>query len=179
MAWLYKRKGSKKLWIGWRSGSSQFLKSTGTANKAAAEKKLREQEFLLQAHIDGRLTEQFYEALTGKARPSVPLSTAVQDWLKEAGATTSPGTVEKYEHVANDFLKFIRAGESAPLLGDVKTEDVRQFLNDQRTRISARTVNVYRKILSGFFVRAVKNEIIKEQSSDADKGIQGQPGRSR
>ena len=131
---------------------------------------------MLQAKIDGRLTEQFYEALTGKVRPSVPLFSAVKDWLAEARATTAPGTVEKYEHVGMDFLKFICAGEPAPLLGDVTTEDVRQFLNDQRTRISARTANVYRKILSGFFIRAVKNEIIKSNPAMPIKPFKAERG---
>jgi integrase len=152
------------------------LKSTKTNDKAIAAKKLQEIEYMLQARNDGRLTEQFYEALTGKARPSVALFSAVKDWLTEARATTAQGTVEKYEHVGNDFLQFIRAGESAPLLGDVTTEDVRQFLNDQRTRISARTANVYRKILSGFFIRAVKNEIIKSNPAMPIKPFKAERG---
>ena len=161
MAWIYKQAGSKKWWIGWRANGRQFLKSTGTTDKAQAARKLREQELILQAHVDGRLTEQFFEALTGKSLPNISLFAAVQDWLTEARATTARGTVEKYEHVSKDFLQFLRAGESSPFLRDVETENVRQFLNDQRTRISARTANVYRKILSGFFIRGIKNGIIK------------------
>jgi integrase len=161
MAWIYKQAGSKKWWIGWRANGRQFLKSTGTTDKTSATQKLREQEFLLQAQIDGRLTEQFYEALTGKSLPNVTLAAAAKDWLAEARATTARGTVEKYEHVCQDFLEYVRASETGPLLRDVKTEEVRQFLNDQRTRISAKTANVYRKILSGFFIRGLKNEIIK------------------
>jgi integrase len=158
MSWLYKQNGSKNWWIGWRDGGRQFLVSTKTADKSAALKKLHEQEHLMQMRLDGRLTEQFIEAISGKSLPTVSLATAAKDWLAEARATTAPATVEKYEHVASDFLKFMRATEAAPLWREVQTEHVRQFLTEQRTRISARTANVYRKILSGFFIRGLKNE---------------------
>jgi integrase len=176
MAWLYKQKGSEKWWLGWRANGRQFLKSTGTSDKAQAAKKLRELDMLLQAQIDGRLTEQFYEAITGKSLPRVTLLSAVNDWLTEARATTAPSTSEKYDHLGNDFLQFLKAGEAGPLLRDVTTEDVRQYLTDQRTRISAKTANLYRKILSGFFIRGVKNSVIKNNPVLPIKPFKGSRG---
>jgi hypothetical protein len=54
----------------------------------------------------------------------------------------------------------MRATGTGPLLRDVNTGDVFAFLSVIRKQRTAMTANLYRKILSSFFVRCVKNGIL-------------------
>ena len=162
MAWLYKQKGSEKWWIGWRSNGSQFRKSTKTTDKKLAEKKLREQETLAQMHSDGRLAEVFVESITGKQTAKITYKAAVDHWLGECKGATAPATYEKYAKLAEDLGKFLKATDTAPLLRDVTSDDVRAFLTKRRERNSASTTNISRIIISAFFKRAVQNGQIRD-----------------
>ncbi len=116
MAWLYKRPGSKMWWIGWRDGGRQFLLSTKTADKSAALKKLHEQEHLMQIRIDGRLTEQFIEAILlncGVHCKVASLSVCQLERMAVSGvrfgrtgrpqAATTPGRETSYSHGVRGF----------------------------------------------------------------------------
>lgn len=161
MAWLYKRPDSLHWWIGWRVNGRQFLQSTGTADRKKAEQKLCELEFIEQAKRDGRLTQSFIESMTGARVPQVSLWTALEDWLTEAVASTSERTAQKYRSVAEAFREFLKASEGAPLLEDITSEEVRAYLSVKRTKTSASTVNQHRRIISVFFIRALKNGLLK------------------
>lgn len=161
MAWLYQQKGSANWWIGYRQGGRQYLRSTGTANKARAEQELAKVQTMFLAQRAGNLTDELYSVLTGKALPRVPLMTALDDWLAEVKATTAPRTLEKYLAVAREFQTHLNATETLPLVAEVQTEAVRGFLNKRRECASTGTVNLDRKILAVFFSRALKNGLIK------------------
>ncbi|MFN7141507.1 MAG: tyrosine-type recombinase/integrase [Limisphaerales bacterium] len=161
MAWLYKRPGSANWWIGWRANGKQFLKSTEETEKAKAEKKLAEFEFLEKAKRDGKLTQAFVESITARPMQHKTLKAALDEWLLECEGATSPQTVKKYRSIANEITDFLKATEKGPLLGDVETEEIRGFLTFKRSYVSANTVNQNRKVLSIFFIRCLKNSLIK------------------
>ena len=159
MPWLYRRRFV--WWIGWRANGKQFLKSTGETEKAKAEEKLREYEFLERAKRDGKLTQDFISSLTGRALPSRTLKRSLGDWLEEAQGSTSEATADKYRGVAREFSAFIGATDKGPMLQDVSVDEVRGFIAQKRNSTSAANANIYRKILSVFFIRALKNGLIK------------------
>jgi integrase len=161
MAWLYKREGSAKYWIGWRANGRQFLKSTGEREKSKAEIKLRDFEFLERARHDGKLTEHFIESLTNKPLSQLSLKSAVTGWLDETKGAAGESTHDRYNDIATQFLDHIGATDSAPLLRDVTAEEIRAFLSKKRTAASASTVNLYRKVLSTFFIRELKAGTIR------------------
>lgn len=178
-AWLYKRIGTQKYWLGWRANGKQFLRSTGTTDPAMAKEKLREFEFMARVKRDGKLTEEFYSSLTGKSAPSVTLNKAFEDWLDESAATTRPGTVSKYRAVARDLSEFIGSSAKAPMLRDVSTEEIRTFLTTKRKLTSAATTNHLRKVLSVFFIRAIKNGLIRENPMLPIKVFKAAQGEKR
>ena len=55
MAWLYRQKGSKKWWLGYRLAGKQILRSTGTDDKAEAERQLAKVQAMFEAHRTDRL----------------------------------------------------------------------------------------------------------------------------
>jgi integrase len=159
MAWLYQRGGI--WWIGWRVNGRQFLKSTGESDRKKGEGKLREQQFLEQAKRDGKLTQEFIESLTGKPLFRLSLKKAAEDWLSECQGSTAAATALKYRDLADDFLEFLNATEHAPRLQDVTTAEILTFLTEKRKTKRAATVNQHRKILSSFFIRALKLGFLK------------------
>lgn len=158
MAWIYKQKKDGPFWIGWRVGGKQFLKSTGTDDRKKAEGHLHDLEAMLQRSTDGRLTDEFVDSVRVNPLPKVSLRAAITEWLAEAGATTAEASAVRYRQIADSFLEFLQATESTPLLRDVQTEHVRAFLANRLQVVSPRTVNLYRKVLSGFFIRELKNQ---------------------
>ena len=162
MAWIYKQPGSAFWWIGWRVNGRQYRQSTRETERDKAEAKLREHEFLAKAASDGKLTETFIEALTGKALSRLSLKSSLDDWLKECEGATAPGTVERYRVVSSEFLEYLKAGADKPLLREVATDEIRGFLTAKRAKASAATVNLCRKILSTFFLRAMRNRVLRE-----------------
>jgi integrase len=162
MAWLYQRPGSAFWWIGWRVNGRQFLKSTRETDRHKAEAKLREHEFIAKAAFDGRLTEAFLEALTGKALSQLTLKSALEDWLNECKGSTSPGTLARYKSIADELSDYLKASAARPLLRDVGTDELRAFLTAKRAKASASTVNLTRRILSTFFLRAIRNRALRE-----------------
>jgi integrase len=160
-AWLYKRGGSAKWWLGYRANGKQFLRSTGTSDRKEAEAQAAKVDSLFQAHKAGML-EEVYQALSGKLIPKIFLKAALHEWLNEVKKERGDGgTFERYEDVGNKLTKFIGATDHRPLLTEVTTEQLRSYLNHRRNKCSASTVNLERKILSVFFRRAMKNEQLK------------------
>lgn len=160
MAWLYKRPGSQKWWIGWRANNRQFLKTTGTKDRALAEKCLAEYEAQSAAAAANRLNAAIYASLTGQTTTRRTLHAEIEDWQKECAGTTAKGTLARYRGIMDDFKEFIHATPKGPMLSDIDVNTVRGYLNDKLTRASVSTVNLERKILSGFFLRAVKHGFI-------------------
>jgi len=161
MAWLYQQPGSKYWWLGDRIDGQLRAWSTKKADQAEAEKTLAEYNSMKMARAAGKLSDEFYEALSGKSLPTVALKSALKDWLAECEGSTAPDTLERYRDVAEAFETHLRATDEAPLLRDVTTADAFGCLADLRRKRSAATVNLYRKILSSFFVRCVKNGLLK------------------
>lgn len=157
MAWLYRQKGSSKWWIGWRANGRQFLKSTKTEVRAEAEKQLARTEALFAAHRAGSVVDEVYQSLTSKVVPKVALKAALNDWIDECRGATSPSTVQKYEAVRDELCEYLHATDKAPVLADIQPDALRGYLTRKRSQTTASTVNVLRKILSGFFIRAIKN----------------------
>lgn len=152
MAWIYRRAGSANWWIGYRVGGKQFLKSTGTAKRADAQRELDKFEVLSVAKHAGALTQEFFNAIAGNAQPKVTLTAATTAWLAHCNGTTAPGTVERYRNVTDQISGYFK---SDPLLGDVGADEIHAFLTDVNSRRSVGSVNLTRKILSVFFNYAV------------------------
>lgn len=162
MAWLYKQKGSENWWIGYRHNGKQVLRSTKTSDRGQAEKELQKVSMLFDASRTGSLTEELYQALTGQSLPRITLAAEIEDWLRECKATTAEKTLIRYESFAKEFKKHMNATETAPLLANVSTEDIRKFLNAKRGTTAASTANLARKTLSAIFIRAVKHHHLRE-----------------
>ncbi len=161
MPWLYKQKGSNNWWIGYRQGGRQVLRSTGTADRHEAEKQLAQVQTLFAAHKAASLTEELFHALTGKHLPQVTLKAALEDWLAECRGSTSEKTFDRYEGIAENLAASLHATDTHPLLRDVTTEQLRSFLTQRRATHSAGTMNLERRILATFFLRAVRNGVIR------------------
>lgn len=161
MAWLYRQKGSRFWWIGDRIDGQPLFKSTKKEDRDEAGKILATYNAMKEAKRAGKLTDELYQALSGKTLPTVTLKSALGDWLKECDGAASSSTCERYKNVGDGFLKHMRANDSGPLLRDVDTGDISSFLSGVRQHRSAATANLYRKILSSFFIRSVKQGILK------------------
>lgn len=161
MAWLYQQKGSANWWIGYRANGKQFLRTTGTPDRKKAEKELAKVETMFGAHRAGSLTQELFEILSGKALPKKTLLAEVREWLNECAGTTAKGTLDRYKSVMDDFTEYLEATERGPLLAEIESEQARAYLIQKRTKASAATVNLERKILSAFFLRAVRNGNLK------------------
>lgn len=162
MAWLYKQPGSRFWWIGWRVNGRQFRKSTGELDKAKAEAALAQHDYLSKITKEGKLTEAVIESLTGKPLSQVTFKAAASDWLSECQGSTAAGTAERYRAVSEELAAYIKATAAKPLLREVGSEEIRGFLTGKRATASAATVNLYRKILSTFFLRAIRNGQLKD-----------------
>lgn len=163
MAWLYKRPGTARWWIGWRVNGKLFAKSTGTEDRAEAEKKLAEIETLQQWKAAGRLTRDFVESLTGPSQSGKPVSVRgeLDGWLAETKGGAAASTLRRYSEIGEAFAVFLNATPKGPMMGDIDIETVRGFLTSQRANKTASTTNLWRTILSIFFGRAVKNGVIR------------------
>lgn len=157
MAWLYKRPDSKFWWIGWRVNGKQVLKSTGTDDRAQAEGQIEELKALRLWKQQGKLTKGFIESLTETGIRPRSLHAEFGEWLAEAEGSTAPATLRRYKEISSSFLKELSATEAGPMLADVDTPTVRDFLTKKRTTLSASTTNLWRTILSVAFGRAVRN----------------------
>jgi hypothetical protein len=103
MAWLYQQKGKSKNWfIGLRVNGKLRAQTTGTADKAQAEKELAKINMIDQAHKAGSLTEEFYRTLTGATTPKITLHAELDDWLKESQHQTASNTWGRYNQIADD-----------------------------------------------------------------------------
>jgi integrase len=161
MAWLFRQPGSKYWWIGYRTNSRQFRHSTKTNSREAAERELAKVNAMVQAHAAGQLTREVYHALTNTAEERTPLKAAIENWLDESKGSTAAGTHDRYSDVGRAFLDFLKASDDAPLLQDVTTAAAQRFLDSVRAARAVGTANLYRRILSGFFIRAVDRDLIK------------------
>ncbi len=174
MAWLYKR--GKKWWIGYRHNGRQILKPTHTEDPAVAERELFKIRTMHEAHASGTLTEQFYRALTGSVLPPVTLASELDGWLAECEHNTEPNTHDRYGAVANEFKVFLNANDKAPMLSEIRTEDVSRYLLQKRKSTAASTTNLTRKILSAFFKRALLGNRLRENPCTPIKPFKAQKG---
>lgn len=162
MAWLYKRKDSKFLWIGWRTPDKRIhFKSTKCVDPTEAQKHLAAAEAMFQAKRSGAPLDAVYESLTSRTAPRLTVKSALADWLTECEGATAPDTRERYRATADAFAAHLGASDTGPMLDGITPEHVRAFLTQRRAARNASTVNLERKILAVFFVRAVKNNLIK------------------
>lgn len=91
MAWLYRRKGSKFWWLGWRTPDRRLhFKSTRCADEAEAKKQLAAVESLFAARRSGAALEAVYESLSQRSRPRVTLKAALDGWMAECESSTAP-----------------------------------------------------------------------------------------
>lgn len=174
MAWIQKR--NRTWWIGWRVGSKQVRKSLGTSDKAVAEAELEKVELLLGQHKRSNVTAALIESLTGQTVSSMPLKSAVSAYLDELGRTVGRSALEAHTSCLNLFLDYVGAGDERPLLRDIGGAVVSDFLNRQRTRVSAATVNGYRTRLNQFFAEALRRGQIATNPVAATRAFKRQPG---
>jgi integrase len=182
MAWLYKHPRSQYWQIGWRVGNKLFNRSTKVSNRKEAEKKLALFDLMADANRERRLTEDFYNSLTGRELERITLRDAAEKYLAKCKGTTAPGSFISYTARIEKFLEYTHASDTAPLIGDLNGETIQQFLNDVKGRTSASTANGYRKVLNAFFVHALENKKIRNnpvESVDTYKATKGEVEISR
>jgi integrase len=176
VAWLYKR--GKKWWLGYRANGVQILRSTETADRAAAERQLAKLESITHARAAGSLTQEFVRHLTRIETPSDALHTFRQQWLNEC-RDLSANTVERYGDVLDEFYEFVNATEASPLLRDIQPETVAAFLRGKRDKTSAATVKLARRILAVFFNYCVDNRALQFSPVPSSKSLKLDRGISK
>ncbi|HTL57538.1 MAG TPA: hypothetical protein VL361_17770, partial [Candidatus Limnocylindrales bacterium] len=139
MAWLYQRPDSGQWWIGYRQNGTQVRKSTGQTDKAEAERELAKVEAMLAAQKAGALTVELFQAISGKQLPAKTLKTALEDWISEANAAAGPRTVEKYQGLSDALMAHFHATDEGPLASNLTREQLQDFLNQKRAKVSAST----------------------------------------
>lgn len=159
MAWLYKRGG--KWWIGWRLNGKQFLEPTGESDKQEAVKHLARLNAVKVAQASNALSDQFYEALTGKKVERITAFKFMGDWLAESEAETTHSTMLKYRQVVREFSKYAGIESRGLMLDDISANDVSAFLADCRKRLAPGTVKGYRRILGSIFHQAHNRGLTK------------------
>lgn len=158
VAWLYKQKKSRFWWLGWRVNGKIHFRSLKTEDRKEAEKELAKVHVMFNAKRAGTALEAVYETLTGKTIPKVTLKTAIEQWLAEVNEATR----NRYASIAAEFAEFLGATEHGPIISDITTEHVREYLHKRRSQCSISTLNLERKILSVFFRRAMANGQLKD-----------------
>ena len=124
MDWLYRQNNSQYWWIGYRINDRQYLRSTRETDRAEAEKLLAQFGTIQEANRAGRLTEEFYLALTQQEQVRrIVLKASVEEWLTECKGSTAAGTLRRYREIAEAFLSFLKAGDARPFLNDITAED--------------------------------------------------------
>lgn len=79
------------------------VRTTRTADRAPAEKQLAQVEAMFGAHKSGSLTQELFEALTGKIMLRKTLQAALEDWWTESEAqcrSTRAGNTGLLERVS-------------------------------------------------------------------------------
>ncbi|MEY2409074.1 MAG: hypothetical protein QOF48_1744 [Verrucomicrobiota bacterium] len=160
MPWLYKQRGSRFWWLGYRTNGGEVRRSTGQLDRADADKLLAQVETMLSAQKADRLTDELYRGITGRALPNITLAASLRDWVAEASRTTAPKTAERYRRVGESLSTFIGASDKVPLLRDITPQQIRAFLVDRLAHVSTSSANLDRKILSVFFLRAMRQSEI-------------------
>ena len=173
MPWLYQRKGTDNWWLGYRVNGKQVLESTGTSDKAKAEKIMAKMESAAQAVRAGTLTEEYIRTLTGKTavEQDATLRATFKQWLDECKTELSRETVERYENVTSDFEKYVKATDEAPRLGEVQKETIARFIRAKRSDTSAATAKLYRRILAAFFNWCIDNDALKDSPMPSAKSL--------
>jgi integrase len=161
MAWLYKHPRSQFWQIGWRVGNKLFNRSTKVTNRAQAEKKLALFDLMADASREKRLSEDFFNSLTGRELERIALRGAVESYLDSFKGQNTESSLVSYRSRLNAFLEYFHASDTAPLIGDITGELLEQFLNAVKARTTASTANGYRKVLNAFFAHALKNKKIR------------------
>ncbi len=179
MAWLYQRPDSGRWWIGFRQNGVQILKSTGTTDKAEAERFLARTEMMLTAQRVNSLTVEVFQAISGKELPTATLKSALDEWLKEAGGATGPRTVEKYKALSDELKAYFHATDKGPLVSDVTREQLQDFLNKRRALVSASTANMARKCLAVFLRRCKANGKVRDNPMDGIRPFKATRGEKR
>ena len=141
MAWLYKHPRSKFWQIGWRVGNKIFNRSTKLTDEAEAEKKLALFDLMADAASERRLTEDFYNSLSGRELERIALRGAVETYLDSFKGQNTESSLVSYRSRLNAFLDHFHASDTAPLIGDITGELIEQFLNAIKARTSASTAN--------------------------------------
>lgn len=151
----------------------QVLESTGTSDKAKAEKIMAKMESAAQAVRAGTLTEEYIRTLTGKTavEQDATLRATFKQWLDECKTELSRETVERYENVTSDFEKYVKATDEAPRLGEVQKETIARFIRAKRSDTSAATAKLYRRILAAFFNWCIDNDALKDSPMPSAKSL--------
>lgn len=158
MAWLFKFRGSKNWFVGYRLHGRRVSKTTGTSDKEEAKRQLRKVEILLAAHSDGDAVDDLYQRLKSPATSRQwTLKAEVDGWLAEASKTTAPTTAARYRTVAEGLVEFLNADDTRPLLAKVSTDLLSGYLAQVLEKKSPATANFERKALRVFFRRAIVN----------------------
>ena len=179
MAWLYQRKDSALWWIGYRENGTQLLKSTGTADKKAAEAQLARLDAMIASRRANALTMDFFQALTGKTVAQMTLKAALADWLNEARGATGKRTLERYQAFAASLEAYFKANDQGPLVSEIERAPLQQFLSQKRAGVSATTANMARKCLSIFFRRCKNIGAIRDNPTEAIKAFKAGRGEQQ
>jgi integrase len=94
----------------------------------------------------------------GRNLPFETVRSYAQRWLEIKKAECEPSTLGFYSATIDRFLTWL-GPRAERMLGEVYAHDIRDFLNDRRLKVSARTANHELKSLKTFF-RAARADIL-------------------
>jgi len=170
MAWLYKRKESDNWEVGYRFNGQQFRATTGTSDRAAAERELSRIRALYEAHKAGSVSEKFFDLLSGRQPQKHTLISTVDLWHADCKELSSD-TQLRYRQILQDFCTAINATPESPLIKDVSSEIVSEYLRKKREQTSRATAKLALTILGAFFSFAKANKRIAESPVPSAKTL--------
>ena len=163
MPWLYRQRGSRFWWIGWRDAQGkQHLRSTKCEDKPEAQKVLSQFQLTEKARHLGRLSHEFFASLTNGSRP-ITLQDALNDWLRTIEPSVSAATLASYRSVGRRLSKEFPGA----MLGDIGLGEVRRFLDARNA--STNTWNKRRSCLCGFWKHCTESRLALENPVEAIK----------
>lgn len=169
MSWLFKQSRSQFWYIGDYIDGKAKSWSTKKKDKKEAEKVRAIWDSMQAAKKASRLTDGFYEALSGKQIVNVSLSNAVTQWLRECKGSVSKTTHERYKQVGKELVEHLNSTDTRPLVKDVTRQDVFGYLSECRERLSANTTNLMLTIIRVFFGWCISNNLLASNPAESIK----------
>ncbi len=143
--------------------------STGTTNRDEAKRIAYKLEDTSREGSRGKLTEarareaiaSIFAIANKDTLPSSTVEDYFKGWLKQKKLETADKTFDRYQSIADSFLKWCgpRKGRDLSL---ITAKDIAAYRNDISGRLATGSANLHLKALRVAFGQAVKDQVISE-----------------